>query len=317
MEIYTAGFTAGSKEMALTSDGGQNMDAEWSPDGQWIAYHSRKKGGIWIVPSGGGSARQVVDFGSQPAWTPDGQHIVFTSGAGGMAAQSVLWSVDREGRQRRQITKLGAPKGGHAAPVVSPGGRLVAFTVSRGVIGTEIWVASMDGGDLTMLGVGKSPCFSPQGGAAYWIGSTKAADSDTLMRMRISERGVPVGEPEMIQSFTGNFAGGLSIARDGSAVVSLHQTSANLWAVDVPASGTAPASLKALTQDDVFNSYPTHSSDGRVAYHQLTVGQTPTSWSINEDGSQRELLTVGLKVGVWAPQWTPDNKRLFVMHGLA
>src|SRR5688500_16894983 len=76
MEIYTSGLTAGGRETPLTSDGGQNLFADWSPDGQWIAYHSRKKGGIWIIPPGGGEARQVVDFGSQPAWTPDGQQKI-------------------------------------------------------------------------------------------------------------------------------------------------------------------------------------------------------------------------------------------------
>ena len=47
-----------------------------------------------------GHCRQVVDFGSQPGVMPDGERIVFTSDAGGMAAQSVLWVVHRDGSDR-------------------------------------------------------------------------------------------------------------------------------------------------------------------------------------------------------------------------
>jgi Tol biopolymer transport system component/DNA-binding winged helix-turn-helix (wHTH) protein len=311
MEIYTAGFTPGTKEIALTNDGGQNMNAEWSPDGQWIAYHSRKKGGIWIIPSGGGAPRQIVDFGSQPSWTPDGERIVFTSDAGGMAAQSIIWIVHRDGSGRRQLTKLGAPRGGHSKPSVSSTGRLVAFAVAHGHIRTEVWTMPIDGVAGTKLGEGIVPRFSPDGTAVYWISRTLEGN-DALMRVDIDAAGVPAGTPNMIQQFAGTFVGGFSIARNGRAVLSLFRGSANLWAVDVAANGAAASAPTALTADDVRNSYPHHSLEGRVAFHQIAPGQPPTSWLIDDDGKNREALTVGLSVGVWGPEWSPDSKRLFV-----
>jgi Tol biopolymer transport system component/DNA-binding winged helix-turn-helix (wHTH) protein len=311
MEIYTTGFAAGSREIALTNDGGQNMNADWSPDGQLIVYHSRKKGGIWIVPSSGGTARRVADFGSQATWTPDGLRLVFTSDAGGMAAQSVLWSIDRDGRDRRQVTRLGAPRGGHSKPAISPNGRIVAFSVTHGSIGMEVWTMPLDGGAAIKLGDGTGPRFAPDGSALYWIGRTEEGN-DTLMRAGIDERGVPVGAPQMIQQFAGNFVGGFSVARSGAAVLSLFRASANLWAVDVPADGASAPAPVALTADDVRNSYPHHSLDGRVAFQQVAAGQPPMAWVMDEDGKNREPLTVGLSVGVWAPQWAPDGSRLFV-----
>jgi Tol biopolymer transport system component/DNA-binding winged helix-turn-helix (wHTH) protein len=310
MEIYTSGFAAGSKELALTTDGGHNMFAEWSPDGHWIAYHSRKRGGIWIVPSNGGTARQVVDFGSQPAWTPDGQHIVFTSDAGGMAAQSVLWIVSREGGDGRQLTRLGAPRGGHSKPAVSPAGDTVAFTVSHGHISTEIWTATRDGQFSTKIGLGASPHFSRDGRALYWVGRT-VEGNDTLMRIGINPDGTPIGEPQMLQTFPGNFIGDFSIARDGTSVLWLFRGAANLWAVDVPGSGIART--VPLTSDDVRNTQPRHSRGGMIAYQQFSVGRPPTTWIVREDGQGRESLTVGLSFGVWGPQWSPDEKRLFVV----
>ena len=309
MEIYTSGLTAGSKESALTSDGGQNIFAEWSPDGQWIAYHSRKKGGIWIIPSSGGAARQIIDFGSHPAWTPDGRQIVFTSDAGGMAAQSVLWIVRTDGSDRRQLTKLGAPRGGHSKPSVSPDGRWVAFGVSNGHISTEVWIAPIDGSLGIKLGNGASPHFSGDGKTVYWVGRT-IEGNDALMRVSISEDGSPSSDPGSLQTFTGNFIGDFSVARDGSAVMWLFRAQANLWAVDVLPSGRT-AKPVAITADDVRNTQPRHARDGRITFNQYTVGQPPSVWIMNEDGSNRESLTVGLNVAVLAPQWSPDGTRVF------
>ena len=53
----------------------------WSPDGTEIAFMSRRSGyrEIWVVPSGGGEARQVTTEGSDgmPEWSPDGTWLGF------------------------------------------------------------------------------------------------------------------------------------------------------------------------------------------------------------------------------------------------
>jgi DNA-binding winged helix-turn-helix (wHTH) protein len=82
-EIYVKDARAGATERALTSDGAQNVQPAWSPDGAWIAFHSMQRGGIWIAPAAGGAPRQVADFGSRPAWSPDGTRLAFQSDAAG------------------------------------------------------------------------------------------------------------------------------------------------------------------------------------------------------------------------------------------
>src|SRR5215510_8925876 len=100
-EVYVQGLAGGSTALALTSNGRHNVQPAWSPDGQFIAFHEMAGGGIWIVPSRGGVARRVSDFGSHPAWSADGHRIVFHSevlfdlNPGGSFGQaSTIWMVD-------------------------------------------------------------------------------------------------------------------------------------------------------------------------------------------------------------------------------
>ena len=58
----------------------------WSPDGRWIAYFSTGAKGFrnaWVVPSGGGEAKQVSflgnTFGNTLSWSPDGRFLLIQS----------------------------------------------------------------------------------------------------------------------------------------------------------------------------------------------------------------------------------------------
>lgn len=74
-EIYVQQLVSGGSPMPLTSNGRQNVQPAWSPDGKFITFHEAAGGGIWIVPSRGGTARRVVETGSRPACSPDGSRI--------------------------------------------------------------------------------------------------------------------------------------------------------------------------------------------------------------------------------------------------
>ncbi len=79
----------------------------FSPDGSAIAFFQNEKGPIgdyWVVPVSGGEARRLTFdtiFGGAPAWTPDGQFIIFPSQRAG---SMTLWRVPVDGRAARTRT---------------------------------------------------------------------------------------------------------------------------------------------------------------------------------------------------------------------
>jgi Tol biopolymer transport system component/DNA-binding winged helix-turn-helix (wHTH) protein len=314
-EIYLVGLAPGSRELAVTNDGGGNVHPSFSPDGRWLAYRSNARGGIWVVSATGGTPRQVADFGSQPAWAPDSRTIVFSS-LGGLSSQALLWTVRLDGAPPAQLTTLGNPPGGHVEPAWSHGGGWIAFRVSRHEE-REIWIVNATGGvprRLATMTKSTPPAFSPGDSALYWIGTT-AERNDCLMRLRLSAEGAAIGQPEMILPFQGADLGRLTIAQNGTALVNWNRLSVNLFALDLDGSGEAVGVPRQLTFDDeTINRYPTYGHDGRVLYEQQAPGGPITAWVIDDDGGSREPLSAGRSESIRTPQWAADGRVFAVVE---
>ena len=142
----------------------------WSPDSESIAFLSHKGDSrdIWIIPSGGGEARQLTQdrAGEEgPAWSPDGQQIAFGLGPNPdiSAANDDMWVVSAGGGISRQLTTF---PGHDGVPSWSPNGEWIAFQSSRGRSGMDIWVMPSSGGtarQITELGDAYVPRWSPDG----------------------------------------------------------------------------------------------------------------------------------------------------------
>lgn len=110
-----------------------------SPDGSRVVYthvavnakHDGYETGLWIVPSGGGAARQLTGGprDSSPAWSPDGKLLAFVRVAekDGKPQPAQIYLLAMEGGEARALTDL--PKGA-SGPVWSPDGRTIAFSSS-------------------------------------------------------------------------------------------------------------------------------------------------------------------------------------------
>jgi Tol biopolymer transport system component len=309
-EIYVAGMATGSREIVITSDGGQNVQPDWSPDGQWIAFHSRVRRGVWMVRSTGGAARQLVEFGSSPAWSPDGQRLAFTSDAGGMASQSTIWSVSRDGGDLRQLTQLGQPPGGHREPAWSIDGKAILFGVSTGRWSQEIWTMPVAGGAPRRLAAprlgGFLPRFAADGRAIYY-GSATGDTGGTLTRQALDPAGNAAGPPTAFLALEG-WLEGLSVNREGAMAFAVTRTDINLWSVEVGEGGDPRSEPVRLTQDVVRNARPDVGKDGRVLYVQYGPGRPMMSWWMDGDGGNVEPLVSETWVG--EPQWTRDGRVL-------
>jgi Tol biopolymer transport system component/DNA-binding winged helix-turn-helix (wHTH) protein len=315
LELYVVGLAPGSAEMALTNDRGQNVQPAWSPDGQWIAFHSAKRGGIWVVQSTGGTPRQIVDFGSDPAWSPDSARLVFTSDAGGMTSQSVLWTVSLEGSDARELTRLGQPPGRHRAPAWSHNGRLVTFIVSQGGWTNEIWVIDIAHATTRRIAVapnGSSPCFAPDDRGVYWGGPNKEGNG-RLWRHAISAEGNPIGEDTVVLPVGASAIDGVTIAPSGTIAFGLVNDDSNLWAIDVDATGRSSTGPVRLTDDVARNIDTDYSRDGRIVYTQMAVGLAISVLVSRDDGSAQAPLIAG--TDAWNPQWDPSMKRILIIGG--
>ncbi len=134
-DLYTVPV-AGGEASPLTHGMAWDMQPRYSPDGRWIAFTSDRGGGdnIWVIPRGGGEARQVTkeDFRlvNSPVWSPDGNFIAvrkhFTKRRSLGAGE--IWLYHVTGGKGVQMTEKQNDQKDVGEPAFSPDGRYVYFS---------------------------------------------------------------------------------------------------------------------------------------------------------------------------------------------
>ena len=319
-EIHIRQLSAGGTDLRVTSDGMQNLQPAWSPKGDFIAYYSWRRGGIWVVPALGGTPRRLTDFGSSPAWSPDGELIVFQSaplrdlGSNTFSGPppSTLWTVSLEGTVR-QLTKPGEPRGGHGFPKWSPDGKEVAFVVTSNT--STVWRLWPDGDRRELLleeGLRYFDlAYSRGGDALYFTG-----DDDTihgLWRVDLAPQGAH-GKRRIVISRESSVTRYPSISPDGRHVLyAAVTTKSNLASLRVsPDTHERVGSPELLTHYSNERNYmPRFSPDGStIAFERFTSGRESDIWLIDPDGSNDRPLTTspGYEYELC---WSSDGERIF------
>jgi Tol biopolymer transport system component/ribosomal protein L29 len=162
----------------------------WSPDGRWVAFVTTREGVPYLgVIAADGSAAQILSFennpisGLQPAWSPQGDAIVFSRPVNGEADIYTL-SIDAALRVRglRQLTSSSAID---QDPTWSPDGRQIAFA-SRRNGNWDVFVMSANGEEQRPLTVSARqeyhPAWSPDGSQmAFFVGGGITAGRGSIM----------------------------------------------------------------------------------------------------------------------------------------
>ena len=120
----------------------------WAPDGTAIAFGGGTAEGsydIYLMKLGGGEAalRRIVENGIQPAFSPDGRLLAFTTFRDGNLE---VYVADRDGGNLRNLTRH---EGHDARPAWLPDGR-IAFESDR-FGNLEICLAEAAGGEVVNL----------------------------------------------------------------------------------------------------------------------------------------------------------------------
>ncbi len=163
------------KEVNFTVEEGTWMSVDVSPDGKTIVFDLL--GDIYSLPIAGGEA-QVLRAGLawevQPRFSPDGEHILFTSDAGG---GDNIWSMKADGTAAKQITKEKFRLLNNST-WMPDGQYFVArkhFTSGRSLGAGEMWMYHLTGGQGIQLTKRKNdqqdvnePSVSPDGKYLYF-----------------------------------------------------------------------------------------------------------------------------------------------------
>lgn len=160
----------------LTAGPLYDAQSDWSPDGHWIAFrrgpNASRRLGIWKMDLYGEQQRLLTEGDpavptqntTQPAWTPDGNGLVFRATLPPFP-DSDIWWMDTEGHDRHLVSHV---PGQQLYPSFSPDMSRIAFTTPVAPDDRAIFTMAPDGSDLVTVfdvpgAYDSAPNWSPDG----------------------------------------------------------------------------------------------------------------------------------------------------------
>lgn len=321
---------AGGNAVQITRSTAQDTQPAWSPDGSSIAFRSeRDSGGLYVVPAGGGPERQLTTFGLFPQWTPDGAEIIFRTG---LSSNSGLHTVAAAGGEPpREILQPLLRGGMWLWIALHPDGRISALG-THPQMGPGFFTMTRDGqrvirSDLAPdlpLQLGKPQQFglgarvgrfqwNTTGTALYVEGIVNEVQN--VWRIEVDPRSLRWMSAERLTTGAGADAHP-AVSRDGTRLVfTTEQRASRLWVYPLDrATGlmTGPGVPLTSSEEGTVHGSDLAPDGSRVAYVLNRPGTMESEfWSVNLDGSGRELLAKNSTGGCWAPDGQTIAYNLF------
>jgi Tol biopolymer transport system component len=194
----------------LRSSESEDQGMHWSPNGEWVVFHSHADGSddIWLMEADGlNEARRISDDGHEtgwPRWSPDGRWIVYSSfdeDDGARRGGLYLIGVDQgsgEVTVPSDEIPLTEPVGEISIAEWSPDSEQLVFEGDDGSGTKAIYVVARTGGaprkihefgsEQSYSGISVSPDFE-------WVAYVAPADQGHFQLWRVPMAG---GEPEQL-----------------------------------------------------------------------------------------------------------------------
>jgi serine/threonine protein kinase len=277
----------------LTKDFSKNASQPaFSPDGEHIAFSSW---GIWTMSAKGGDYIKLSEEGFNPSWSPDSKEIVYatdrTIDSDRANIPGQLWIVNLETRDKRLLTE-----GDATQPNWSPHGQRVAYWNTQRGGQRDIWTMASTGGNAVAVTNDEfedwGPVWSPDGKFLYFI--SNRGGSMNLWRIAIEEEtGKVLGRPEPVTT-PAVFCWHICFSRDGKHIAYVQVSkkgNINRLTFD-PVNEKVLGEAVSITQGSNFATEPVVLSDGQSLVYNSIGDKQEDLFLLNLSNSNKETANV-------------------------
>jgi len=282
-----------------------DLEAAFSPDGQWIAFHRGGLGDLYLVSVRGEQVQPAtrLTFDNRGvhgiAWTHNGQSIFFGTRNPGSSTFGI-YQISRSGGIAEPVTPANFDA---VAPAFGSNG-VLAF--QHRDIGTSLVEYALPGGGPHRLpeenGTYSSPMLSPNGNLLAYT-STRSG----CMELWLSQDGHPAAQVTHFQCKGSVFLPAWSPNNHELTFSFRDQGTTNLFVYD-----TTSRSLRQITSTKNRDISSVYSSDSRYLYYSSNDDGTSRIWRVRTDGASRPEPMFIEAVGGFAP--SPDGHWLYYLR---